>query len=739
MKFINRRPHMKRSILPLLFLLLCPSLLFSQETGTDASRAPASVGRDELRARRMTDNALELLHSGQIERGVAMLEAVGTMFPESQARFRAALELSRHHIDRREFDSALAQLSVARGSPEDEERAEAWFRVGQVHFQRANYNEAFSALRRVINDHPESPFTNLAYDVIGQAHFQQGRWGKAVEAFQMVGTAVPASLAEADEVLAEAGQRLFVKVTDRDLRVLSSLGETTFVTLEADSGDKEDVQLERLGRGGENWIASIMMVPEPSEPNDGVLTVRGGEGITVTYIDRNNSRGEVDVPITTRVRVVSTGSVNFTDGAFNRSVRGVFANQPAFLRVLDLDLDVSPERDVAEVEVLALTRVERETETTLPQQLDVEDLDADAPEEEEWEERGRVVVRLTETANHSGEFHGTFRPVLADDATGASGELLVMPGDTLEVRYLDEVHLRGDRPELRTDRVLVVVGGSTEPQSILAEANDPNTQARKLLIEAQLLHRWASIFKDVGLDESAYARAEEGLGKVEEIMQLTARHSLNRELLEQSFAARWDLYLVQGKLTEAIATCMALVELFPDTALVDRAFMNIARARMETRDPSEIREAIRVYRQVLALPQSEYKAEAQFRIGEATEELIRLAARPGSDPNFAPAMLEYQRCAEMFPHSPFAGEAFNKIINFHITQRDYLRSVELMDRVMQDYPDAPWLDEILVKWGVVAFRMGNRNVALQKFTQVLEEYPNGPAAAQAANFLQRLR
>ena len=731
----------KQSLVNVLFAVaLCAPVLWSPaQEAESAARRPAAAARDELRARRMTESALELLRAGQHERGVSMLEAVSDMFPESEARFRAAMELGRHHLERSQFERALAALSEARNATDEAAQAEAWFLTGRAHFLRANYNEAFAALRRVINDYPASEQTNLAYDLIGQAHFQQGRWGKAVEAFQLVGTAVPASLLEADEVRVEAGQRLFVKVHDRDLRILSRLGERLYVTLEAaESGDREEVELRRLGRSGEDWIASVMMVPEPSEPNDGVLTVRGGEVITVTYIDRNNAAGEVDVPLTTRVRVVSTGVVSITDGAYNRSVRGVFAGQPAYVRLMDLDLDVTPRPDSAEVEVVAMYKVEREEETTLPQQLDVETMD-DAEPEEEWEERGRITLRLQETANHSGEFRNFFRPVLPEHATGADGELPVRAGDHVEVRYLDETHMQGDEPQLRTARAEVVVGGSTEPQSIVSEANDVHTQAQKLLIEAQLLHRWAGIFKEVGLDESAFNRAEEGLDKVEEIMALTARQSLNRDVLEQAFAVRWDLYLVQDRLDRAIATCMALVELFPDTTLVDRAFMNIAHARAATGELEDMREAIRVYRSVLELPQSAYQAEAQFRIGEVTEEMIRHNLRPGQEPNLAPAMLEYQRCAELFPHSPFAGESFNRIINFHITQRDYLRSVELMDRVMQDYPDAPWMDEILVKWGVVAFRMGNRNVALQKFMQVLEEYPNGSAATQARNFLQRIQ
>lgn len=726
-----------RWILLAVCMMFAP-MLSAQEAAEAPAASSAAARRDALRARRMIDSALELLQTGQHDRGVSMLEAVGTMFPESEVRFRAALELGRHHMERREFSRARTALNQARHSPDEDEQAEAWFRLGAVSFYQADYNEAFSAFRRVTNDFPASGYTNHAYDYIGQAHFQQGRWGKAVEAFRMVGTAVPDNLEEEDVRLVEAGQRLFVKVNDRDLRIISLLGNTTTVTLRSSSGDQEEVPLERLGRSGDDWIASVMMVPEPSEPNDGMLTVRGGDTVTVVYIDENNSRGDVDLELTTRVRVVSTGAVRFTDGAYQRSVRGVFAGQPAFLRLVDLDLDVSPERDSVNVEVAVMQKVEREEPDSPLVTVDVEDLDGTRDQEPEWVERSTMRVRLRESAAHSGEFHGRVIPVIQEQASGDPQEVIVTPGDFLEVRYLDELHMAGDEPQLRSDRVQVVTGGTTEPQSIVSEANDPDTQAEKLLIEAKLLHRWGSIFQEVGLEENAFARAEEGLEKIDEIMQITARQSLRRDILEDAFEVRWELYLVQGRLNEAIATCMALVELFPDTDRVDRAFMNIARARAQSRAAEDLREAIRVYRSILNLPESAYQAEAQFRIGEVTEQLIRLNLSAGQTPNLSPAMVEFQQVTERFPHSPFAGEAFKKIINFHLQQEDYVRGVELMDRVVMDYPDAPWLDEILLQWGVAAFRMRNPAVARQKFMQILEEYPNGAAAAQAANFLRRL-
>ena len=62
----------------------------------------------------------------------------------------------------------------------------------------------------------------------------------------------------------------------------------------------------------------------------------------------------------------------------------------------------------------------------------------------------------------------------------------------------------------------------------------------------------------------------------------------------------------------------------------------------------------------------------------------------------------------------------------------------MINRVFEDYPDAPWLDEMLVKWGVILHRQGDKEGATLKFRQVLEEYPNGKAAKMAAQFLKRL-
>jgi TolA-binding protein len=707
-----------------------------QEGEAATGSSPAQV---ESRAKRMVENAIELLVNGEEERAVGMLEAVPRMFADAPSRFRAHLELGRHLTEKRQFDRSAAELRRAFTSEERDLQAESLLLLGRCQLARGESGDAAMILRRVTQDYPTSIFANDAFFTIGQIHFDAGRWARAAEAFQMVGTAVPEDGATNAFVLAEAGQRIFIHVMDKDLAVLAALGEKETVELVSRSGDREKATLVAFGRGDGDFLASVLTVTEPSKPYDEMLTVQGAEAITVNYVDQNTESGAVKLVKEAQARIVSSGALAFMDGAQRQRVRGVFADQPAFLRLRDLDLDTTAQPDRATVSVKAMYR-ER------PPAVEGSDAAPAAPAPDApWLERGRVDIPLVETEPRSGIFSGRLVPRLVNMATNAPivelgpGELAVQPEDKLVATFADAAHLRGNTPEERQADVVVLVGGSTEPQSIVAHASDAAIQARKLLLEAQLLHKWGNIFKEVGLNKHAADKAEEGLQRVDELMSLAARFSLERKLVEEAFAVKWDLQLVQGNLSDAIATCRALVRLYPDTTLADRAFMQIGNARMQDKkDTYAISSAIQVYNAVLSLPSSPLKAEAQYRIGEAIEQQIKMRLRSGEKPDFAPAMVAFKRCAEAYPESSYAGDSFKRVVDYYIGTRDYARSVETLERVFQDYPDAPWLDEMLLKWGVVHHRMGNREEALGKFQRLVEEYPGGQAAQQAAAFLQRL-
>ncbi len=691
----------------------------------------------EQRAQRMVKSALALFKEDENDRAVGMLEAVSRMYPDSQAQFNAKLELGRHFLDKRTFDRAGQELRGAMKAKDVEVRAEAMLMQGQLHLAKGEAGEAVMQLRRLTQDFPTSDFSNDAFFLIGQIHFDAKRWTRATEAFLMVGTAVPETSTN-EVVLAEAGQRVFVHVHDKDLAVLAQIGEKSYVDVSSPCGDKERVELKPFGKGDGDFLASVQTTADDSQPNDGKLTVHGQENVGCVYIDMNTESGKLNNPLGAEAHIVSSGVITFMDGALRQSVKGVFVGQPAFLKLRDFDIDKTPEVETAKIRVKFLYR-ERPQPAPGEEDLPPPPPAADAP----WLTRETMEMTLTETGPHTGVFTGRITPQLFPADTNAvfvlkEGEVGVHADEKIVVEYDDAAHLQGTNQVVRSAEALVLVGGSTEPQSIVAHANEATIQAKKLLLEAQLFYKWGSIFKDVGLDATANGKADEGLERIQELMDLGARYSLDRSVVEEAYEVKWNLLLVKGNLQAAIATCRALVARYPDTLLADRAFMQIGMARREEKTRDGADSAIKVFNSIIALPASPLKAEAQFRIGETLEDSVRNNPPQNGKPDYSGAMMAYKRCAEGYPNSSFAGESYKRIIDYYISTRSYQQAQETLERVFQDYQDAPWLDEMLLKWGVVMNRMGNKEGAKEKFRRLMEEYPGGKPALQAQKFLKKL-
>ena len=278
----------------------------------DNSGSPEQI---EARAKRMVKNAKELLENNEEDRAVGMLEAIPKMFPDAPSRFNAYLELGRYQIDKRQFDQAISNLRKALGSADRELQAESLLLQGECQLARGESGDAAMILRRVTQDYPTSLFANDAFFLIGQIHFDAGRWARASEAYKMVGTAVPEDDATNAVVLAEAGQRIYVHVTDKDLAVLAALGETSKVEIASKSGDKEKAELVGFGRGDGDFLASVVTTTDPTQPYDGKLTVQGADDISVVYVDRNAEDGAVNQTRAAAAKVVSTAALTFMDGA----------------------------------------------------------------------------------------------------------------------------------------------------------------------------------------------------------------------------------------------------------------------------------------------------------------------------------------------------------------------------------------------------------------------------------------
>ncbi len=711
--------------------VLVACLLGLPAGGAVFGQAPAAEegdddARTEYKAKTMLDRGLELLESGQTERGVKLLQSVPQMYPKSKARFKAHLVLGKQHLKENNFPLAIRALRNVEESEDPEEQAEALYQLGICYFMLDRLDNAFMSFRKVTNDYPWSVYANEAYYYIGQCHFKLGRWTKAIEALEMVGTSVPPN--QKSMTYAEAGQRLYVKVFDKDFVVLAAKGEAIQVALRAATGDEEVITLEPLGRSGEHYIGSIRTELGAPKKGDGILQFVGADQVEVVFTDRNTQDGQIDQRILATIQLVGTAALGFTDGAYKEYTKGVYGDKDCFLRVKDLDRDRTDQPDRIRVKLHTEYTVRQFADGQAPQNVDLE-----APREE-IRRRDELEIDLVETGPHTGVFVGKIvTAIVTDESAINTGDdmLASLQGDDIVVTYVDEQHMMGRDPRQISAKAKLLIG---QIQDVVIEQNVVERlrdKARKNLIEGKIYLKLGQIFREVGLKSKAFEKAAEGLDRIDEVISVHIKASLDRDVVEEAFSVKWDLLLVQDKLTEAIGICRTLMQLFPDSSLVDQALFKIAVAKKEA---GETEEAMRIFTEVTRLQNSDLAAEAQYNIGALLEAAAaKMETEQQKTQQLGKALLAYRKCAESWPDSPFAGEALEWIAKYYIETKDYARAVELMERVFQDYQDAAFLPKMLLQWIAAAYRMGDYAMAKDKAEQLMSQYPQ--MAAQAKKYL----
>jgi TolA-binding protein len=309
-------------------------------------------------------------------------------------------------------------------------------------------------------------------------------------------------------------------------------------------------------------------------------------------------------------------------------------------------------------------------------------------------------------------------------------------GDEVVVTYIDEVHAQGNAPRTVIAKATVIGEIENRPRATQYIVDDPVISARKNLVESSAYLELALVFRSLGLNKNAAAKADEGLSRVEPIVRSPVR--LPPSLVEQAFKSKWELQLAKDDMAAAIATCEAFNRLFPESPFVDQALMGIAKGRFEERKFDDARA---VYQKVLSLPHSLSKAEAAFRSAECAEELLK--ASPKAQGKQAPGakdsiIAQYKVVADKYRDSEFAGPALAKMVDFYFDAEDYSQADELLTQIFQDYPDAGFLDAMLLKWVKVAFQMKDARKAYDKCQQLIFDYPESPHAKKAREYLPRL-
>jgi len=590
-----------------------------------------------------------------------------------------------------------------------------------AHFQLRQYSSAFSALRRITSDYPDTVWANKAYYYIGMSHFAQSHWDKAVKSLSLVGTFVdPDSPTLA---YAEAGHRFHVRVTDGDLPVLERLGEQITVDVETTSGDKETIVCKPMSTVKNVHVGSIVTQTGSATAADGTLQVVGGDSIKVLYLDDNTKSGEKDVPREKTVEVVSTGGVTFTLGTYESLAPAAYLGQPLFVRLWDLDLDKTADKDTATIRIVSQYKAEVEEDLEEPPAaaIDVDKLLDQEPEEDRYVVRDKVVLKVSEAGEvpvHEGIFIGNVpveRAVLGQPVNQEDQVLSADLGDEIVAVYVDESHILGKTPVEVTAKLVVAGEIDSSPRAAQDVVPDALVKARKQLIEAEAFLELAKIFKDMGLMDGARSKAAEGLQRVEDIIRV--RQGIPTELKENAFRLKWELHLAEDQFGKAMGVCNTFNRIYPESPLVDRALMGMAEVLEKKKD---LDGAIKVWRQVTGLPNSLSKAKAQIKIADAIKQQKSRDA----------AVREYMACAQRYPDSEFAGRALGEVIDYHVASGAYDVADDLLEQIFIDYQDEDFLHEMLEKWIDVAEKSGNFKTAHAKCRQLISEYPGSESAAR---------
>ena len=756
----NCRAALRWCVMPSLVVALLATSADAQRTVRQRDGASSA---SDFAAKRLLKRGQDFLTVGEEDRGVKMLESVVEQYPDSNIRYEAWLALGRYHIDVFQQPKALLYLARLRDIEQlDQDKfkgdikewfLESLYLTGVAYYQTKQFPRAFPVLRKITTKYQNTIWANQAYYYIGMCHFAQGNWNKAIEALNLVGTFIDPNSPEVEFV--EAGRRFYVKIEDGDLPVLESLDKKITLKLKTQSGDEEVVVATPLPGKQTVYISSTPTAIGNAHSADGTLQVLGRDIVTVTYYDDNTKSGDKDTPREKTVKVVSTGAVSYTGATFDTKAEAAFLKQPLFVLVQDADEDQTENADKVQVRIVCRFKVKTEDlETGEADVAPTRDEFGLAEEPEQYEIRDEVTLTLQELeaavvdgdaagskpklvsggGTHTGRFGGsTFVDAYSKDKNIDKADDILMADvdDEIIITFIDDLHTGGQNRRLATAKITVAGELNTNVAARQNIVTDEVLKARKNIVEATALLELARLFNSMGLKDGAASKAEEGIGRVDPIIRVGT--PIPSSFKEQAFRIKWETYIAQEEYAQAIETCKLFNRLYPKSPLVDRAMIGIAEIKSKEKD---YQSAIGIYKQVLGLPTSQSKGEAQYRIAESLEAIQQEKADASPELEYSikdaeGAVQAYKLCAEKYPDSPFAGPSLAKLIDYYMEVRDHVQADDLLQQVFDRYPDAEFLDQMLLRWVKVAYRMGNTQKAYDKCQQLVFEYP-GSIHAEAA-------
>ena len=753
-------------------MIILSSVVGQEGERLERSRLSSDI---DLRTKRLYDQAIELMEYKQYDRGLEMLGSIVRDHQGTMLAHMAHMAIGKHYLEQRKHKECLSHfmlltrlLAPVAGETQKPEEIELYneslFQAGLANYQSGQYSAGFPLFRRLTEVAGKTKWANMAYFYIGMSHYKLENWNKAIDSLSLVGTEVSddgKNTKDKENELGriEIGQRFYAKIEDADIPIMRKLGQPIEAFVEVSSGDREKIVGAPVPGKKLEMLASAPTELGSPIQNDGKIQLIGGDILTVTYMDDSTLAGEKGVSRKGKVRAVSTGTVGFYLGDYSTPAYIAYPGQPQVVMLRDADLDKTPRAETVSLTISSRFKVEAKEAAETDDLLDIFALEDE--EQDAWKERDRITITLeerlqagsTSTSIRTGIFAGKIKlePVRegvepeSDDAILHTDEL-----DELLVTYTDEVHLYGNDPRESDSRIKVsgsVNSGVTADQYVVYEEL---LKARKASVEAEALIGLGEIYKDMGLDQRATLRAKEALSKVDPI--IINRKKLPSNIVENAFRLKWEGELIKDDFTAATTTCLAFNRLYPESVLADQALMTLGRSLV---DRGDFEQAVSVYGRVLQLENPISGAEAQFRIGEALQKQAQdkiesedahnskwgkagLSKATALQNAMGGAIAAYRKTYQNYPESSFAADALGRGVRQYVDTEAFAQAADLLESVFNEYPDAEFLDEMLMLWAKVAYRMGDLAMAQTKLRQLIFDYPTSSQAGEARKMLSGL-
>jgi TolA-binding protein len=102
------------------------------------------------------------------------------------------------------------------------------------------------------------------------------------------------------------------------------------------------------------------------------------------------------------------------------------------------------------------------------------------------------------------------------------------------------------------------------------------------------------------------------------------------------------------------------------------------------------------------------------------------------------AIAAYRKTFETYPESSFAAEALGRVVRHYVDTEDFAQASALLENVFSNYPDAAYLDEMLMLWAKVAYKMGDAEMSKAKLRQLVFDYPSSKFVSDAQKKLSAM-